>query len=174
MRKASRFARHTSLIRVELDGAGALLERLGPGEYRGWAQEVASCIRQALRSTDLLAVEGDARFCIHLPEADALGATVAKRRVRAAVERSAPMRVLDAAERPTVLCGSATYPGDGSGLDILPLLGRNGKPAPPVILYSATEPSRELTHRVQGALVKSRDSVEQLLATVRSLAGKRG
>jgi diguanylate cyclase (GGDEF)-like protein len=119
VRKAGRFARHTSLIRVELDGAGALQERLGPAEYRQWAQEVASCIRQALRSTDLLAVEGDARFCIHLPEADVLGATVAKRRVRAAVERSAPMRALDAAERPVVLCGSATYPGDGSGLDAL-------------------------------------------------------
>jgi diguanylate cyclase (GGDEF)-like protein len=119
VRKASRFARHTSLIRVELDGAGALHERLGPAEYRHWAQEVASCIRQALRSTDLLAVEADNRFCIHLPEADVLGATVAKRRVRAAVERSAPMRALDAAERPTVLCGSATYPGDGAGLDAL-------------------------------------------------------
>jgi hypothetical protein len=80
---------------------------------------VASCIRQALRGTDLLAVESEARFCIHLPEADVLGATVAKRRVRAAVERSAPMRALDPAERPTVLCGSATYPGDGSGLDAL-------------------------------------------------------
>jgi diguanylate cyclase (GGDEF)-like protein len=119
VRKASRFARHTSLIRVELDGAGTLQERLGAAEYRQWAQEVASCIRQALRSTDLLAVETDARFCIHLPEADVLGATVAKRRVRAAVERSAPMRALDAAERPTVLCGSATYPGDGAGLDAL-------------------------------------------------------
>jgi diguanylate cyclase (GGDEF)-like protein len=119
VRKASRFARHTSLIRVELDGAGALEERLGPVEYRQWSQEVASCIRQALRGTDLLAVESEARFCIHLPEADVLGATVAKRRVRAAVERSAPMRALDAAERPTVLCGSATYPSDGSGLDAL-------------------------------------------------------
>jgi diguanylate cyclase (GGDEF)-like protein len=119
VRKASRFARHTSLIRVELDGAGALAERLGAAEYRHWVQELASCIRSALRSTDLLAVEADARFCIHLPEADTLGATVAKRRVRAAVERSAPMRVLDAAERPTVLCGSATYPGDGAGLDAL-------------------------------------------------------
>ena len=119
VRKASRFARHTSLIRVDLDGAGALEERLGAADYRHWAQEVAACIRQALRSTDLLAVEADARFCIHLPEADALGATVAKRRVRAAVERSAPMRGLDAAERPTVLCGSATYPGDGSSLEAL-------------------------------------------------------
>jgi PAS domain S-box-containing protein len=60
--------------------------------------------------------------------------------------------------------------GDGSGLDVLPLLNRNGRTAPPVIIYSATEPSRELSSLVQGALVKSRDSVEELLATVRSLA----
>ena len=103
--------------RARRRGGGARAARRP--EYRHWAQEVASCIRQALRNTDLLAVEADDRFCIHLPEADTLGATVAKRRVRAAIERSVPMRALDAAERPTVLCGSATYPGDGSGLDAL-------------------------------------------------------
>jgi PAS domain S-box-containing protein len=61
--------------------------------------------------------------------------------------------------------------GDGNGLDILPLLGRNG-PRPPVILYSATEASREISGMVEAALVKSRDSVEELLASVRAL-GKR-
>ena len=60
--------------------------------------------------------------------------------------------------------------GDGSGLDLLPVLHEAGADAPPVILYSATEPSRELAGRVQAALVKSRDSVEHLLATVRRLA----
>jgi PAS domain S-box-containing protein len=60
--------------------------------------------------------------------------------------------------------------GDGSGLDLLPLLQRGGRAAPPVILYSATEPSRELSNMVQAALVKSRDSVEHLLGTVRRLA----
>jgi PAS domain S-box-containing protein len=64
--------------------------------------------------------------------------------------------------------------GDGSGLDILPLLRHSGRLAPPVILYSASEASRELTGLVQAALVKSRDSVEQLLASVRELAGRRG
>lgn len=62
--------------------------------------------------------------------------------------------------------------GDGCGLDILPLLRRPGRSAPPVILYSASEPSRELSGMVQAALVKSRDSVEQLLANVRELAGR--
>ena len=64
--------------------------------------------------------------------------------------------------------------GDGSGLDLLPVLHQAGSEAPPVILYSATEPSRDLSERVQAALVKSRDSVEHLLATVRRLAGRAG
>lgn len=62
--------------------------------------------------------------------------------------------------------------GDGSGLDLLPALHEAGEEAPPVILYSATEASRDLSERVQAALVKSRDSVEQLLATVRRLAAR--
>lgn len=61
--------------------------------------------------------------------------------------------------------------GDGSGLELLPVL-RQGPMPPPVILYSATEPSRELSNMVQAALVKSRDSVEQLLETVRKLASR--
>ena len=62
--------------------------------------------------------------------------------------------------------------GDGSGLDLLPTLHQAAGDAPPVILYSATEPSRDLSERVQAALVKSRDSVEHLLATVRRLANR--
>lgn len=59
--------------------------------------------------------------------------------------------------------------GDGNGLDLLPMLNEEGRQAP-VILYSATEASREISGMVQAALVKSRDSVEQLLSSVRTLA----
>jgi PAS domain S-box-containing protein len=62
--------------------------------------------------------------------------------------------------------------GDGSGLDVLPLLRAKGRTPPPVILYSATEASREVSEQVEAALVKSRHSVDQLLASVRSLASK--
>ena len=61
--------------------------------------------------------------------------------------------------------------GDGCGLDLLPILGRNGT-RPPVILYSATEASREISSMVEAALVKSRDSVDELLSSVRALARK--
>jgi DNA-binding response OmpR family regulator len=59
--------------------------------------------------------------------------------------------------------------GDGSGLDILPLL-RGGVRRPPVILYSASEAGREISSRVEAALVKSRNSVDELLQSVRALA----
>ncbi len=59
---------------------------------------------------------------------------------------------------------------DGSGLDLLPLLRGEHPSAPPVVLYSATEASREVAAQVEAALVKSRDSIEQLLFTVRQLA----
>lgn len=58
---------------------------------------------------------------------------------------------------------------DGCGLDILPLLGRKGS-RPPVILHSATEASLEMSRMVEAALVKSRDSVEELPVSVRALA----
>ena len=119
VRKASRFSRHTSLLRIELDGSSALRARLGAGEHAQWMQEVAASIHSTLRSLDLLAVEGEGRFGIHLPEADAFGATVAKRRARAAVERSAPMRGLDPSDRPTVLAAAASYPRDGGSLEAL-------------------------------------------------------
>ncbi len=61
---------------------------------------------------------------------------------------------------------------DGSGLELLPLLRHGGGPTPPVVLYSAAETSREVATQVESALVKSRDSLEQLLITVRRLAGR--
>jgi hypothetical protein len=60
--------------------------------------------------------------------------------------------------------------GDGYGLDIPPLLRYVHRVAPPVVLYSATEASREIAALVQAALVKSRDPVDELLASVRELA----
>jgi PAS domain S-box-containing protein len=62
--------------------------------------------------------------------------------------------------------------GDGSGLDLLPLL-QGGENPPAVILYTATEPSREVAARVDGVIVKSRHSVTDLLASVRGISNAR-
>ncbi|HEX7113569.1 MAG TPA: response regulator [Steroidobacter sp.] len=94
------------------------------------------------------------------PEADVIAAYSLAQARELLVRRGYDLVILDIAL------------GDGSGLELLPQLHERGGLAPPVILYSATEASREVSGLVQAALVKSRDSIEQLLATVRVLAGK--
>jgi DNA-binding response OmpR family regulator len=60
---------------------------------------------------------------------------------------------------------------DGSGLDLLePLSSSAGEPVP-VLIFSASEMTEELTDRVAGALVKSRTSNEQLVATITNMLG---
>lgn len=59
---------------------------------------------------------------------------------------------------------------DGPGMKLLPLL--NGASPPiPVLVFSAREIRNEDMHKVKAALVKSRTSNEQLLATIRRLIG---
>lgn len=55
---------------------------------------------------------------------------------------------------------------DGSGLELLPIPTRPGRPSPVTISYTADEPSRALRSSVDAALVKSKHSVTQLLVTV--------
>lgn len=57
---------------------------------------------------------------------------------------------------------------DGSGIDLLPLLGRNGIQTP-VVIFSATENDGRILNQVNASLVKSRTSNEQLLQTIAQL-----
>jgi DNA-binding response OmpR family regulator len=60
---------------------------------------------------------------------------------------------------------------DGSGIDLLPLLGAGGKRVP-VVLYTANEMPEEIGAQVAETLVKSRTSEEELTATIRRLLGQ--
>ena len=118
--KAARFGRTFSLVRVELEGLGELRARALRGRVRRpGSSRCAFHVGRALRATDLLAAESESRFCVLLPETDALGAAVLKRRIRAALERSEPWRALEPAERPELLLGAATFPTDGTQLEAL-------------------------------------------------------
>ena len=63
--------------------------------------------------------------------------------------------------------------GDGSGLDLLPLLQQGAIP-PAVVLYTSTEPSLEVAAKVDRVIVKSRHSVSDLLTSVRGVSDARG
>ncbi len=117
LQKASRFGRLFSFLAVELDGASRLRGKLSDAEMAHWLEGLAFQIGRCLRATDLLAAESESRFCMLLPETDALGAAILKRRVRATLERSEGLQNLDPADRPAVGVASATHPADGTELD---------------------------------------------------------
>lgn len=117
LRKAARFGRTFSLVRLELEGLSDLRTRVSEPEFVEWVESLAFHLGRALRATDLLAAESESRFCVLLPETDSVGAAVLKRRIRTAVERSEPWRELDASERPELLLGAATFPTDGTQID---------------------------------------------------------
>ena len=66
---------------------------------------------------------------------------------------------------------------DGSGLDLIPFLKNVGQPPTPVIIFAAQEVTPSISRHVDGALVKSSTTNEELLEAIKSLIsidGKRG
>jgi DNA-binding response OmpR family regulator len=61
---------------------------------------------------------------------------------------------------------------DGSGMDLLPLLG-SLTPSTPVLIFSAHEVDGEVADRVASVLVKSQTSNRKLLETIRSVLASR-
>lgn len=116
IQKAGRFGRTFSLVRLVLDSPGALRTRLSQGGYSRWLEAVTCHVARTIRATDLLATESESQICLLLPETDAIGAAVLKRRVRAVLERCAEMRDLDPDDRPTVMAAAASFPSDGPDL----------------------------------------------------------
>ena len=81
IRKANRFGRTFSVVRIEFDGIPALRNGMPQAEFERWLEAITYQVGRSLRATDLLAAESDSRFLVLLPETDSLGATVLKRRI---------------------------------------------------------------------------------------------
>ncbi len=58
---------------------------------------------------------------------------------------------------------------DGNGLDILGSLHQQDRCSPPVVVFSANEISLDTAQKVSAALIKSRTSNQELVATIRAL-----
>jgi len=117
IRKAGRFGRSFSLLKVELAGVAVLRRELPDAEFAAWLERLAFQVGRVLRTTDLLAAETDSRFAVLLPETDALGAAVLKRRIGEVLERGELLR----GERPVprLHLAAASYPVDGTQLEEL-------------------------------------------------------
>jgi len=117
--KASRFGRPFALLALEIDSLAPLRKRLSEPELGRWLEGLVYHVGRALRSTDLVAAEAAHRYRVLLPETDALGAAVLKRRVRDALTSSDLLASLDPDERPALLLAATSYPADGLQGDIL-------------------------------------------------------
>jgi FixJ family two-component response regulator/GGDEF domain-containing protein len=114
IQKASRFARAFSLIAVDLGGAAAVRG----AESARVREAVAYALTRVLRSTDLVALDDDGRFTLLLPETDALGAAVLKRRAREAIDGCDVLPALGDAQRRPILA-AVSFGADGTQLESL-------------------------------------------------------
>jgi GGDEF domain-containing protein len=119
IQKANRFGRTFSTVLVEFDGMGAVRDRKPQAEFERWLESVTYQIGRSLRATDLLAAESDSHFLVLLPETDAIGAAVLKRRIRSGLDRCDELQSVDPVHRPAVLTAAATFPVDGSQMEVL-------------------------------------------------------
>ena len=118
IRKASRFGRAFSLLQVELAGLAEFRREMVDTDFAAWLERFAHQVGRVLRTTDLLAAENESRFAILLPETDALGAAVLKRRIGEVLERG-ELLARDAGPRPRLVLAAASYPVDGTQLEEL-------------------------------------------------------
>jgi diguanylate cyclase (GGDEF)-like protein len=117
--KSNRFGRSFSLLKVYIGSLDPLRRRIGDAEFRDWLALVVKLLQGAMRSADVLAVDGEGRFLVLLPETDALGGAVFKQRVLRALDASDLFASVAADERPRVYLAMVNYPGDGTQLESL-------------------------------------------------------
>lgn len=119
IRKAKRFARSLSVIKLELAPDAALWKQMSFEQVRGWLAGFVQQLARSLRTTDLIAAEDQFHYRVLLPETDGLGATVLKRRIRDALRDCPEMTALKPEERPELALAAATFPSDGSQFELL-------------------------------------------------------
>ncbi len=112
IQKADRFGRSFAVLAIALEDLGSMRRKRSGPELARWLEGFVYQIGRALRSTDLVATNGDGRFHVLLPETDALGAAVLKRRILEL------LRAGDYGETRLALA-AASYPADGTQLDAM-------------------------------------------------------
>lgn len=118
IRKAGRFGRAFSLLEVEISGFEQFRRERTDADVSAWLERFAFQIGRVLRTTDLLATANEDRFSVLLPETDALGAAVLKRRMREVLLRS-DLRTNPADGGPRVHLSAASFPMDGTQIEEL-------------------------------------------------------
>lgn len=116
--QAVRYNRPISLLLIDCDNLKPVNDTLGHRAGDALLVALVKGIQDQLRNTDILARQGGDEFLVLLPETPAGGALDAAEKVRVAVE-SVSLALDGKLVRTTVSIGVASYPADGSTLDLL-------------------------------------------------------
>lgn len=119
IQKASRFGRQFSIVRIDCGALGGLRELASQNGLETWIHSLIHSITGVLRTTDLLAADGESRYSMLLPETDALGAAILKQRLEATVADSGALDAFGGSTRAEFTIAVATYPTDGTQLEAL-------------------------------------------------------
>jgi len=125
--KAVRHGRTFSILKVAFTRLEPMRDELGERAYQQWLGDVVRQFSGIQRSSDLLGFDGDGQFLALMPDADALGATLLKRRTAemfesvldVAVAYGGAMSGLAPERRPQFSLAAVTYPADGTQLESL-------------------------------------------------------
>ena len=116
--QAVRYNRPISLLLIDCDNLKPVNDTLGHKAGDALLIALVKGVQGQLRHTDILARQGGDEFLVLLPETPVEGASDAAEKVRAAVE-SVSLAFGDKLVRTSVSIGMASYPADGSTLDLL-------------------------------------------------------
>jgi diguanylate cyclase (GGDEF)-like protein len=116
--QAVRYNRPISLLLIDCDNLKPVNDTLGHKSGDALLIALVKAVQTQLRHTDILARQGGDEFLVLLPETPAGGAHDAAEKVRTAVE-SVALALDGKLVRTTVSIGAASYPADGSTLDLL-------------------------------------------------------
>lgn len=119
IQKASRFGRQFSVVRIDCGALDGLRDLASQNGLDAWIQRLTQSLTGVLRTTDLLAADGENRYSMLLPETDALGAAILKQRLEETVGRSGALDAFGGSTRAEFTLAVATYPTDGTQLDAL-------------------------------------------------------
>ena len=118
--KATRHGRGFSILKLDISPLDGLRRERGEAGFREWMNGVVEHLSQLQRSSDLLSADGDGGVLALLPEADALGAWMLKRRAAEALEFSGLFTGIESQDRsPQVHFAVATYPSDATQVESL-------------------------------------------------------
>jgi FixJ family two-component response regulator/GGDEF domain-containing protein len=119
IQKASRFDRSFSIARVDCGALAGLPDFSSQHGLQAWVEILVASLSGVLRTTDLLAADGESRYSMLLPETDSIGAAILKQRLAEAVAESGALDAFGGARSAELTIAVATFPADGTQLEAL-------------------------------------------------------